>query len=518
MSEMLHYSKRIIVPVLILLIAAAVSGCGGVAGGKINSPVQTDYLVENNIDFDYVTEEFENGSGEYLKISGLKDKETENSINDMIYAKYTELKESRELPPYRGIKQMVGEGEEPQSCYISADRTASVNNILSLCIYKSCFFSRDEGDEFFFSETETLNIDLNTGNEITLEEIFCDDVDYEEFLNRYIEEESFSGADTEQWYFEGESNLKLTAPFKGIRPEQKFYISEYDGNLQLVFDYETPEVYCENYSPVVFTVDMGDNSALSERFYDKGNCIYEDESLNYRILDRPFDTNEAVEVYETIPVGDRGAAADIYAVYYKDMPEPAFKFTESLLKIDEDYLERYRNAVEDTALEYGMDSVPGYASCYINVNRSGNYTNIISECSGGIYLDDIMPYSESLSRYYCFRGGEDEPMKISDVFVKDCDIKESVINAFMNNYRDYTEEGYEDAVEIDEETLRSYFEEVWEKINGFAVRDTCLTLSYDDLRSVTEAYFGGEDLWVYEMFCERAEYKYLGAENLNIFE
>ena len=167
---------------------------------------------------------------------------------------------------------MVNEGEEPQSCYVSVSLSANINNILSLCLYRSCSFNREEGREFYLSEEETLNIDLNTGNEISLEEVFADGVDYRDYINRYVEKESFSGADAELWYSEGDSNLKLTAPFKGIDAGQKFLISEYDGNIQLIFDYNNPEVYCENWSPVTFTVKMNENRGSRQRVQSRGCC------------------------------------------------------------------------------------------------------------------------------------------------------------------------------------------------------------------------------------------------------
>ncbi|MDO4481233.1 MAG: hypothetical protein Q4C14_00680 [Bacillota bacterium] len=521
MLEMLRYSRKILVPVLVFVLALAVSGCGGNgngSAGKDNTESQAGYFVENNINVEYLDEELKNGSGEYLEISGLKDKDIEKSINEKIYAKYTELKEKKELPPYRGIKQMVNEGEEPQSCYVSVSLSANINNILSLCLYRSCSFNREEGRELYLSEEETLNIDLNTGNEISLEEVFADGVDYRDYINRYVEMESFSGADAELWYSEGDSNLKLTAPFKGIDAGQKFLISEYDGNIQLIFDYNNPEVYCENWSPVTFTVKMNENSALPYRFYDEKKCIYEDENISFRLIERPFDVNEAVDVYESFPVGDSGASADIRGLYYRDMSEPAFKLTESLLKTDRDITDKYKSESERLAAEYSMDNVPGYASYYVNTNRYGQFTNIITGFYADIYVGDEAAYTENRSRYYCFRGEEEKPLELSDIFVKDSDIKEIMIDAFMENYRIYIDGDYGEEIEKDEKIMRSYFEEAWEKINGFAVDGTSLMLSYDSLRPVTEKYFGTENIWVYEMFCENAEYKHLRAENLNIFE
>ena len=87
----------------------------------------------------------------------------------------------------------------------------------------------------------------------------------------------------------------------------------------------------------------------------------------------------------------------------------------------------------------------------------------------------------------------------------------------MKHYEDYLET--EDGVELyaDKAHMERFFNEAYEKINGFIVLGSFVIYSYDGWDLLLDKYFPVEDNWIYGSFCEMAEYEYLGVENLNIF-
>ncbi|MBQ4339646.1 MAG: hypothetical protein IJC41_01450 [Firmicutes bacterium] len=519
MSEMRIYRKTVITLILMLVLSVSVSGCSD-AGKTITSPQKINYFVKNNIEVIPVYEEFENGSGDYIEVSGLKDKTVEKQVNEKLYAAYSKLRDSEELPPYRGIKQKIKEDYSITSHYIYALIGASVNNILSVYFMENVGMESPEGDYYSYSEASTVNLDLNTGEEIELKDVFCDDVDYEAFLNECVEEVSLATGDMEEGYYSGENSVKLTAPFQGINEDQKFYINEYDGSIQLILDHENPEVYCEYDSPVFFKADIGEASALGERYYDEGICLYEDETKVCVMLSRPFDMLQAVTEDKNVKIdGTRDhSGVFVYSTYYKNMPAGAMKYAEEHSNPPSDEIALCAEALNRYDEIYGEDEVSLDSMYRMDCSRFGELTNVETHFYANIQTSaGSMLYRANDDVYACFRGAEYEPLDVEDIFVKGVDVKTLVTDAFMKNYEEFLEAEEYQSLYADKAYMEKFFDEAYELINGFAVLGSSVLFSYDGLEELVGEYFSAEESWKYSSFCEMTGYEYLGVENLTIF-
>ena len=113
-------------------------------------------------------------SGSYVQISGLKNEELEEQINDRLRRLCTDNLER--IPPYRGVKAKAG-GEPviSENSYTTVGENICLNdnNILSVTLYSSKVFqTKMEVWEGYYGQNvnyiETLNLDLNTGKDIPI--------------------------------------------------------------------------------------------------------------------------------------------------------------------------------------------------------------------------------------------------------------------------------------------------------------------------------------------------------------
>lgn len=206
---------------------------------EVKSPVKLNFMSVNKHREHYKETLDANGHREMkMTISGLVNKDIEEKINGAISALHEKVKEI-DLPPYRGIRRRLSDESELMDMYLSTTLSFKYNNIISITSTGSKIFALNATDPGDFTEyIEVLNLDLNTGKEIRLSDLFVNDVDYKEVLNSrirfYIEKEFSSEEYSDTFGFP-----KLIAPFKGVRDYQKFMLSE--NALILIIDHETPE-------------------------------------------------------------------------------------------------------------------------------------------------------------------------------------------------------------------------------------------------------------------------------------
>ncbi len=164
-------------------------------GGAVQSPQNVTYGVYNRLVFEHYGDDSERPGCAY--IYGLKDMDVEDKINQAIIDTYDELRAS-DVPPYRGIRSYLGPEPEPEEMEwyncgtysMECNSYANFNNILSVGVFKSSTYKAPDGDDnlTYVSDMRTLNFDLNTGEQIALEDLFCDDVDGLAILSDYIGE------------------------------------------------------------------------------------------------------------------------------------------------------------------------------------------------------------------------------------------------------------------------------------------------------------------------------------------
>jgi len=246
----------------------------GEQGLRIVSPIKTSYLTVNPVDILY-EEKGDRSRDRTFTIAGLRDKDIENKINDRLNTLYQELK-ARDLPPYRGIRVVIPHASKIVENNLQSYVTFNYNNVISAFITNHRAYMVD-GQHYpeYVVVTETVNFDLATGREFTLEKVFTDDVDYRAILSDHVKAVAATDAAPEDFWGVGPA-LKMVTPFKGIATNPKFHL--FQGGLTLIFDYENPE-FETNFHPVSLRVSFGDLSdivAIPARFgTDKAESLYE---------------------------------------------------------------------------------------------------------------------------------------------------------------------------------------------------------------------------------------------------
>ena len=265
---------------LVILLAASLllSSCNKQAHTAMTSYVMANGLILETPDMvEYVDDQGVEVTIYSRQISGLKDKAVEEKINTRIDQMVEELL-TADLPAYRGIKVQVGDAI-CRSKWLNVNDMGNFNNILSLNLYRGLDFERLGEYGAYVSQIRTLNIDLNTGEEITLADLFPEGSNYLEMLSAIVAEELAKEQATEEYSY-GFMNLQQVAPFTGVKANQKFSVSPW--GLTLYFDEDTPELVTADFYPANLTISnwqLKELGAFAQKFYDSKQSLYTDETL-----------------------------------------------------------------------------------------------------------------------------------------------------------------------------------------------------------------------------------------------
>lgn len=259
-------------------------------GKLVNAPIYIKYTTKNPIEIiTKIVKKEEGFDYSYLQIKGLKDKAVENKINHKLKAAYDKIAVDK-IPPYRGIKSEYPKPGRIFQEYISMQDVGNFNNILSVTINKSTNrtlldenskkkpsdMDKDSNFEqsWYTGETDTLNIDLTTGNEITLADVFCNREDYMNLINSYVSKKLQSNNASEEGYYTID-NVKLVESFKGFQPNCKFTL--YDFGINFILDYDTPQFDTGFDSTNLFIEynQFNNKIGITKRFYDEKDSIFE---------------------------------------------------------------------------------------------------------------------------------------------------------------------------------------------------------------------------------------------------
>lgn len=105
----------------------------------------------------------------YYQISGLKDKNIENKINKKIEEKSESLVSSEEA-----------NNDEIESIVVSAWIPGNFSNILSINFYKYVYYKNENSISYY----DAINLKLDTGEEISFEEMFTPDVSFKNIITQ----------------------------------------------------------------------------------------------------------------------------------------------------------------------------------------------------------------------------------------------------------------------------------------------------------------------------------------------
>jgi len=592
--------SRAAVKMFCLLLAAfmifSLLSCGGGAdsddtekivhsGKNVKSPAGVKYFTKNKLTLETVninsdgsvrTENYPSGyeydqmsdsekekwdvneiffSGYYMQISGLKDKAVEDIVNEKL--KNLCLDNINKIPPYRGIKAEIGENpEKSERVYSSAYEmiTLNDNNVLSVTMYvsdnyKSALTDKDgnknQGDVYFSFE-ETLNLDLNAGNEINIADIFCNDVDALSYVSSFVSEAiADSNGDEEVWDVGGD--LKITGPFTGISQDQKYSINSY--GISLIFDYETP-VFDTGYNPSFVAVPFSDEVALTERFFDEEENIYESEKTAGRHF--PYSVYDALDYEEIINEdGTIGENEEYYIYFYKRASSPKGvpkyineRMTDFVNVPEDEIIREVKNNIPEDAdknrigCDYSFTAYASEIGPFVNKNYSA-YKNVhedrydLSEAQKSYFHEEI-----SKRETYDTRLKQNEPIKLTNIFMDDTDI-ESVIKQALLDSINKTIENENSSRPENEEKLpvfttgsgsnkeklnEKYIDELYGNIIYFSVGydgihlvfDTPLTDLYKEIYGTSPYDTTGG--YVYVNSADMLNYDVLDCDKLTIFD
>lgn len=513
-------------PAMLLVCLAfclILSGCSAVPqdSSGLNSPIEIKYLVENP------TQEvpIENNQQDFyyrcITITGLKDQEVQKKINDRLTEGFEALK-AKDQPPYRGIKILIPEGSKKIGENISAYTSGSFNNILSVSISKYATYAvPDEngiiqeqapgqyGNIWSYSEIECFNFDLNTGEEITLADVFADDVEYQNVLNPIMNEKLQKGQASEDGYYGMDLyNLKLVKPFDGIQEDQPFYLNNW--GLMLVFDYRTP-VFDTSLQASVLSMswtELGDKVAITQRFYNEATDLYTSEEPVVKSLlngndraDKQVQSNEKVGL---INVYTTANYASSYPKFVQD------KILELSVR-DEAEIQRMQDIMASKPQGFINQYGEGYYDLSVSAFAAGHYVTVVKNVFGSIPSPDNNGSVQQLE-YYCYDRNTGREVTLLDLFVPGYDpvpiIKKAIEESINNNVLSYGA-----GLSISEEEKQKLLSDenidrLYQGIQGVNVSASELYFSLPNVTLGNQTY----------MLTSYASYKTIGADNLTIFQ
>lgn len=473
-----------------------------------------EYITENNIEIVDIKEDitsdkydYEYCNHQYFQISGLKDSSVEKAINGYIFEIYDKYVNGGYIPPYRMPKQGDIKVNSKDDISFFYNITGNNSNILSGYFSVYGEFAID-GQGYYFDAVEPFNFDLRTGKQLALSDVLIDPDNMINYLNSLLYKEITDGDYDEEGFYDVYESWKLAAPFKGLGPNQRFYINN-DGWLTLVFDWNTPEFYTNLHYATHYIND-------AEKFlnYDackSSECLFLDENPVYRFLTSSYESEDIfVQTWEREDIkkiiGDR--PIDIWGetTYNPEMSE----IQKYYAKGDSDLVLNNAMGIVD---DYDMISSE-FQEVYGSVSMNSYYTRV------GKYLDIHQNYyrwlnymkngmSESyedygLSQSYCFGEDPDLLLGLDDVFVPGTDIQQILRDSFKRFFE------YENQTTYEAEYFYPYVDAAIDGMTGFAIDTDALTFSYfgGDMYNVP-----GDTLQSFY----RLPYKYIGCENLVIF-
>jgi len=397
---------------------------------KVDGPVKLAYLI-NNPNIEVYDEIVENEQYREMKlsISKLKDKNVEEIINSKISSLHQRLKEI-ELPPARGIKRIIPEGSTLQSEYITTSMTFNYYNIISVSSVASRTYKTPTAKDYdnFVEYTDTITLDLKTGEEIILEDLFISDSNYKERLNELIRaylNNEYAEDEYSEWY----SSITLVAPFSGIKDTQKFMLTE--NALSLVIDYETPEFDTMNYYTRINIsyYDLQDILAIKERFYDSEDPLFDHEyDPTYTLIDNFSKHIRGERLNEKI----NGVQVYYESRYPNDLPLSIEKDFEMFRELDMKEIDRL-SEIKNLNGYYFQESIASFIGDYIIFSTN---KNIIDGNDNNIFTSEF--------RTYLMNG---DTLTLDDLFITEYPYEEVIRTKLIESFP----EGYEpDSSEIDQ--------------------------------------------------------------------
>lgn len=337
-------------------------------GNNVSSPVNIPFVYGNPIEI------IENNSDKVnsFTISGLKNKVIENKINQEIASKielFLSYLNPLKLPPFRGIYAKIPADASVSEYYIYAYPTFNYNNVLSVS-FQGWFRYDIKGIPEYINVSDALNYDLTTGKHLTVSDLLTNDSDPQQVLSNPLSEIIAKSVDSppDSWFWD-RVPFELVAPFKGIKGNQTFYIS--NTGYHFIFDYRNPE-FDYGFSSVTLQLTYSKVMpyvAITERFVTDKD-IYESPIRQAEFLDlseNMMRDEEEIVTYRKVDIyTSRFISADVPQFYIDKLP---------------DVLSLIYTLIDENIDEYTIESAYGSVSAdivgeYVTLNMYYSiYTN-----------------------------------------------------------------------------------------------------------------------------------------------
>ncbi|MEI7668153.1 MAG: hypothetical protein WCI62_04110 [Erysipelotrichaceae bacterium] len=300
--------------------------------GVVSEPYDLRYWVINKLDSNYtdpISERTQDGvqiAAYSIIFDGLKNQHVEDIINQKIADKLQSMKayaKFENLPVYPGFYVAYPTRFRTiKSISIGFSEIFNCNNILSLQVYTTVTFNHPittYGEGFVIYDS--LNFDLNTGNELTLSDLFINGSDYQTVLNDYIHLKSQNHTDPvsdELKYYA--DTYQYVGGFNKIRGDVKFYLDE--GKVNLLFNKNYPE-FINDFNTVsigIPLIELKDILAFGQRFMVSKTSLFtkpESNKIMSYLYPRSLDiTNETIN---GLPVHLEITSDDTLSDFYKTL-------------------------------------------------------------------------------------------------------------------------------------------------------------------------------------------------------
>lgn len=314
--------------------------------GNVLSPDSLSTWTQNNITMIRSDEPIESVKGstkifqDTLQIDGLKNDAVEAKINKLISTKIqalTKYAEFKNLPVSQGFyAKYPKDTSTVKSIDIGTYEYFNYNNLLSLRFYVSVIIS-DKLPENTYADLaiwDAMTIDLNTGNEIHLSDLFINNFDFEKTLNTAILLDANSKTeDAEDSYF---SSYVYRGRFSGMRSDVGFFLTSTSLNLIFNATYSEFDNGFSSTSVEIPYVSLKNGLAFGQRFLSK-ESLFTDSKItrqsNYLYVSDETITHytlNGIPVTSTITVnsqiiGDWLAMTKSYAIEDKKTIEALSK-------------------------------------------------------------------------------------------------------------------------------------------------------------------------------------------------
>ncbi len=373
-----------------LLMLLVIAGCGR---EQQETGAMTNYIMVNGLEM-ISNEPIEcvSAAGNQVRLTsaairGLRDTVLERQINQRLEEAAWRLVDAP-LPMYRGLKAVIPEAwEMPWQC-IETQILGNFNDVMSVNISRVVTYDYlpTVRHSVRIKQSETYNMDLHTGRELVLADLFPEEAEYEAVLNEAVRKALWERAE-EASDDEARGLEPIVLPFAGISADQRFALSS-DGLILYLGDIaaQGPEVFEE----AAVTIDwqtLSQVGPFAQRFYDAQGRIYTGETPAEPILlEREQPVAQLVDFgqWESLTAGFDGL---ICGDYPSDAPAGVIEQVKQWAVPDADWLQLMEGELAQRYFgEYGLTVTAKACGDYYTISRL-QWIQAFLKIEGSLYSD-----------------------------------------------------------------------------------------------------------------------------------